>query len=184
MKTTYLVWKDPTCNGANTDWQELTGQEFYDLVNSPQNKGRRFIKLESTDLDGTDGAIVMEATEAAYTSWKQEKNHTDYLRNVAKGTITISYHALENEDGTYGESLLLDTNYDLEAEFMHSHEAELLQEALSRLDKDERRMVEYLYLSDNPGTVRGYEEMTGIPKSTVSRRQQALLAKLRKFFEN
>ena len=184
MTTTYLVWKDQACNGVNTDWKELTGREFYDLVNSLQNKMRRFIKLESTDLDGADGAIVMETTKAAYTTWKREKNHTDYLRNVARGTSMVSYHALENEDGTYGEGLLPDIRYDLEAEFMCFHETELLQEALARLDGDERRMVEYLHLSDNPGTVRGYEEMTGIPKSTVSRRQKAVLAKLRKFFED
>ena len=35
MKTTYLIWKDPSCAGINPEWQELTGQEFYALVKSP-----------------------------------------------------------------------------------------------------------------------------------------------------
>ena len=183
MKTTYLVWKNPSCNGVDPEWKELTGQEFYAFVNSSENKRRRFIKLEEAN-DSTDGAIVIEATEVAYIEWKHEKNHTDYLRNVAKGASITSYHAFENDDGIYGEELLPDTNCDLEAEFIRLYETELLQEALSQLNDDERQMVEYLYLSDNSGTVRGYEEMTGISKSTVNRRQQAVLVKLKKFFEN
>ena len=184
MKATYLVWKDPSCNGVNPDWQELTGHEFFAFINAMGNRGRRFIKLESIDLDGSGDTIVIEATEAAYTAWKSEKNHTDYLRKVAEGTNIVSYHAFESEDGTCGEELLTDTEFDLEAEFMRLQEAELIQEALSRLDDDERRMMEYLYLSDNPGTIRGYEKMTGIPKSTINRRQQAVLVKLKKFLGN
>lgn len=184
MKTTYWVWKDPFCNGVNTDWQELTGREFLTLVRSPEKQGRYFIRLGSSEFDGSDGAVVMETTEAAYTAWKQEKNHTDYLRNVAKGTSTVSYHALESEDCTFGEELLPDTNCDIEADFIHSQEPEILREALLLLSDDERQMMEYLYLSAHPGTVRGYEEMTGIPKSTVNRRQRAVLAKLKKFFED
>ncbi|MDR1565107.1 MAG: hypothetical protein LBS74_09135 [Oscillospiraceae bacterium] len=183
MKTTYLVWKDPACGGKNPDWQEISGQEFLALVRAVDSPKRHFIKLDSSELDGADGAVVMEASETVYAEWKREKNHRAYLRSVAKDTSVVSYHALEGEDGTFGEELLVDTSLDIEQDFIRSQEPELLRTALSRLSEDERQMIEYLYLSANPGTVRGYEEMTGIPKSTVNRRQQAVLAKLKNFFD-
>ena len=99
MKTTYLIWKESSCAGINPDWQELTGQAFYAFVRSPKVKGRHFIKLPSTYADGSDGAIVMEVTNAEYRKWKREKNHCEYLRRDAKLFTTLSYHAMETDDG-------------------------------------------------------------------------------------
>lgn len=74
MKTIYLIWKDLSCGGVNPDWQEITGQEFYALVDSVEAKERYFIKLPSSHANGSDGAIVMEATKSDYLNWKSEKN--------------------------------------------------------------------------------------------------------------
>jgi RNA polymerase sigma factor (sigma-70 family) len=178
MKTTYLVWKDPACNGVNPEWLEITGQEFYILP----KQGRYFIKLASTEPDGSDGAIVMESTKAVYVAWRKEKRHSEYLRDSNPGYTQISYHAIESEDGCYGEEFLPDAACDIEADFLKRQEPELLREALSRLCDDERRMIEYLYLADKPGTVRGYSDMTGIPQKTVNDRKTRAIDKLKKYF--
>ena len=70
MKTTYLVRKDPFCNGVNPEWQELTGQEFLAFIRLDENKKRRFIKLYSTSDDGSDGDIMIEAAhrQAAFAN--------------------------------------------------------------------------------------------------------------------
>lgn len=183
MKTTYLVWKDPSTGGINPDWQQLTGQEFLALVRSPENKGRHFVKLYGTGDDGSDGNIVMEATEAEYRKWRIEKRHKQYLRDINPGYTEISYHAMETEDGCYGEELLRDENCDVEAECFKKFEIEAVRAAVSNLSDDERQMVEYFYLSENQGTERVYAELAGIPKSTVNRRKTAVLSKLKKLLE-
>ena len=182
MKT-YLVWKDPSCNGINPDWQEITGQEFLALVRSPESKGRHFVKLFSENADGSDGCFVMESTKAEYLKWKKEKRHREYLRDSNPGYTQISYHAIETEDGCYGEELLRDEDCDVEAECLRMFEIEAVRAAIASLNDDERQLVEYFYLSKNQGTERGYAELAGIPKSTVNRRKAAVLSKLKKFLE-
>lgn len=183
MRTTYLVWKDPNCNGISPNWQEISGKAFLALVRSAEGVGRRFIKLNSTEPGGTDGAIVMEATEAVYADWKRRKNHTDYLRNAAKESITVSYHALEGEDGAFGEELLVDNSYDVEEDFIGSQEPERVHTALSRLSEEEQRMMAYLYLNANQGTERGYAHLTGVPYMTVHDRKVRVLRKLKILLE-
>jgi DNA-directed RNA polymerase sigma subunit (sigma70/sigma32) len=183
MKTTYLVWKDPNCNGINPDWQELNGREFFAFIKMPENKGRHFIKLFSVSEDGSDGDIVMEATETAYDDWKQEKNRSDYLRRCNEGYTVLSYHAMETEDGCYGEELLPDETVNVEDDCFFMMDKKVLKTALARLTPDEYRLIAYLYLSDGKGTVRGYSELTGIPVMTIQDRKTRILKKLKKVFE-
>ena len=182
MKTTYLVWKDPFCNGIDPDWQELSGREFYAFVRSPEAQGRYFVRLESTEPDGSDGCIVLEATQAYYTAWRQEQNHSNYLRRENKGIEILSYHALEGDDGAYGEELLEDTEQNTEDDFIQSEDLRLLPQALAQLTRAERHMVEHMYLSTNPLSEREYSELTGIHYATVHVRRVRILEKLRKFY--
>jgi len=182
MRTTYLVWKQPLCNGSAPEWQEITGQEFLALVRSADGAGRYFIKLPGHTEDGSDSAIVLETTRADYLEWKREKNRADYLRNLAKGFNTVSYHSLESEDGSYGEELLADTTIDVTAESIQAIDRQTLSVALASLSPEDYRLIAYLYLSDEKGTERGYSELTGIPQKTVNDRKNRILAKLKKFF--
>jgi len=182
MKTTYWIWKDTSCNGINPDWQELNGREFYAFVRSPEAQGRYFVRLESTEPDGSDGCIVMEATKTYYAEWRREQKHTEYLRKEAKGIEVVFYHALEGDDGAYGEELLEDTSQNTEEDFVESEDLRLLPQALATLTSEERQMIQYMYLSAEQGTVRGYVALTGIPLTTVQRRKTRVLEKLRKFY--
>jgi DNA-directed RNA polymerase specialized sigma subunit len=94
---------------------------------------------------------------------------------------TLSYHALETEDGCYGEELLRDKGSDVETECFARFDREAVRAALAQLSEEEQRLIEYLYLSKKPGTVRGYEDLTGISKSAANRRQIAALVKLKNF---
>jgi DNA-directed RNA polymerase specialized sigma subunit len=176
MRTTYLVWKTPPQNGEAPDWQQIKGKDFLALVRSPESEGRYFIKLPSTNGDFSDTAIVMETTEAEYLKWKREKNHADYLKNCGKHITVISYHIFESD-----EEQLPNPANDFEPQFLN---AMALDAALASLTDEEYRLVEFLYLSDKPGTVREYEQLTGMPKSTVSRRHKAVIEKIKVFFED
>lgn len=180
MKTTYLVWEDPSCEGINPSWQELNGQEFLALVRSAEAVGRYFVKLESIQKDT---AIVIEATRASYLAWKKEKNHREYLESCAKGKTTFSYHAMEADGSSYGEELLEDKAADVVAECLMTITSETLKDALASLTANEYGLIAYLYLSERKGTERGYAALSGIPQKTLNDRKKRILHKLKDFFE-
>jgi len=189
MKTIYLVWKDPACNGVSPDWMQLTGKEFLELVRSAKGKNRHFIKLHNPDYEANDCQIVIEATKAAYADWKKEKNHADYLKKHNTGWRVISYHAMVKpdkagkviSDDCFMEGILVDADSSFEDDLVNACALEL---ALAELSVDERHLIEHLYMMDKPGTVRSYEQATGVSKSTASRRQNSALEKLRMFLAN
>jgi len=182
MKTRYLIWKNFSCNGVNPDWQELSGKDFFALVRSVDGKGRFFVKLPSTEVDGNDGAIVMETTKEYYAEWKREKNHADYIRSFSKDRTTVSYHAMTSDDGEcFGEELLADYDSDAEIQFFKAHRLEM---ALSTLTAEEQEIVHHIHISEKRGTIRSYGSQTGLSKSTVSRKRQAIYKKLKTFFED
>jgi len=188
MRTTYLIWKDPACNGQAPDWQEITGNEFLALVRSPEGKNRHFIKLASTNDDSGDETIVMESTKSEYVKWRKEKDHADYIRKYQQksGYQVVSYHAIESAndaEGCTGEETLEDGEVNLEADFMKSVEQGLLKEALAQLSEDEYRLLEYFYMSATKGTVRKYSEITDLPIMTVQNRKKAILKKIKNFLE-
>jgi len=185
MKATYFVWKDPSCNGVNPDWREITGSDFYNLVRSLEGKGRFFVKIGAVNEDEGDASIVMESTKTEYVKWRKEKDHSDYLREQQRlsGYQVVSYNAMDTEYLS-GEELLEDASIDIQADYIKSVERKTLKQALSLLTEDEYRLVDYFYLSGSKGTVRQYSAMTGIPVMTVQNRKTAVLKKLRNFLEN
>jgi hypothetical protein len=180
MKTTYLVWKDPSCNGINPVWQKISGKEFLAIVRA--KTGRHFIKLSSTELNGADGAIVMETTAAVYTDWKREKNRRDYLSRVNGGCTTLSYHALETVDGRYGEEMLSDNTVDIEGDCLQMMDRQTLKAALDELTEDEYYLIALLYLSVNKHTEQEVADIFGISQQLLNYRKKAILKKLRKKF--
>lgn len=180
MKTTYLIWNTPPFSGETPIYKEINGKEFLALVRSPESEGRYFVKLPSTEPDGSDGAIVMETGEADYLAWKKEKNNSDYLQRFEKMRAFVSYHAMETEDGyCFGEEMLPDPESGIESPCLN---ALAFEEALSSLSDGEYRLIEFMYLSDEQGTVRAYEKLTGIPRTTINRQQKTILEKLKKYF--
>lgn len=180
MKTTYLVWQNPACNGINPSWQELTGQEFLALVRSAEAAGRYFVKIGNAE----DGDItVLEATRANYLAWRKEKRRHEYLKTCAAEKPTVSYHALDS-DGGYGEEMLEDEAVDVLSECIMAITRETLRTALASLTADEYKLIAYLYLSDKKGTERGYAALSGIPQKTLNDRKNRILHKLKIFFED
>jgi hypothetical protein len=178
IMTTYLAWKDPSCNGVNPQWEILSRKDFKRLVNTKSFNNRHFIRMQGSD---TNDWIVIEATESQYKDWLVEKRHSQYLRDGNPGYEVDSYHGLE-ADGEYlnGEELLPDTEHLVEDDVFRALELEALKSALNQLNARERHLITYLYLFEERGTIRGYSSLTGIPIMTVHDRKKRVLKKLRK----
>ena len=180
IKTTYFIWKSHKCKECDRELQEISGKDFLALVRSSVSKGRYFIKLPSTEINGSDGVIVIETNRDEYRNWKREKNHDDYIRNTGRDILVESYHALTSEeDKYYGESMFSDSgDFDDQC-----NELIDLADALNSLSIDEYKLIEYFYLSGEQRTIRSYEEKTKVPKSSVNRKLKAVLQKLNKFLD-
>ena len=179
--TTYLVWKDPNCNGIKPDWIQLSQKAFHALVKSPKGKGRFFERLASTEANGSDGRFVIETTERRFKEYLKEKRHVQYLRDSNPGYTVFSYHGVEFEDeDVYGEDILRDESCDVEAECLDKLERAEVMTAVATLSEEEQEMVKFFWLSDGQGTERDYSALTGIPQKTVNDRKRRILEKLRK----
>jgi hypothetical protein len=174
MKTTYWVWKDLTCNGISPEWSNITGLEFLEIVRTMNPQSRFFITLASVNEDDGDGRIVIEATEAEYRKWRKEKRREQYLHTFTPDNVEMPQH-----DSNSAEDCA-DANCDVEAECFDRIEREYVVAAVARLSDEDKRLIEYLYLSEKRGTVRGYAALAGIPKSVVHRRIIEILATLHK----
>jgi len=185
MKTRFLVWKDPRCNGINPEWKDITAQEFYDLIRSGANKGRYFIAMPKTSDEKDDGKIFIEVNQAEYKDWKKEANREYYLNITYRNIPIISYEALTFDDGnSFGEEMLADKTTDVEDEVLRRMESERLKQILAQFTPDEYSLIQYFFLSEKPGTVRGYGSLAGIPYKTADNRKRAILKKLREILEN
>lgn len=45
MSKKFFVWKNAAGDGADKEWIEMTGREFYQFIKRPENRHRCFMKL-------------------------------------------------------------------------------------------------------------------------------------------
>lgn len=180
MKTIYLAWESPLCDGVTPRLQEISGKEFFDIV-STKSKDRYFIKLLGELGNKDDREIVMETTKADYLNWKQEKNHADYLRQYKKLVSTSSYHALESKDREcFGKKIFRDENRDVWEEAYLLNLRTEIRAAISQLSPKEKELIEGFFLSGKKYTEREYSKLTGVPQKTFNDRKKRVLNKLKK----
>jgi len=185
IKKTFLVWKDPACNGINPDWLQVSGQKFHAIASSTQ--GRFFEKLNSTEYNREDGIIYIEVTKERYIEGRKAKDRQRYLAKwkAKKGYAEISSDALGvNANGEMDvdivENLLIDTSISIEDGFIKKEEIELLYTALPQLDEDEREIVIFMYLSGKKRSAEDYSKKTGMPRRTVNHKKAKTFEKIKK----
>ena len=184
MSSTYLVWKDPDCKGINPQWVTLNRKEFLEFLKTPESNNRYFIKLNSTNDDGSDGRIVIESTDEQYKSWLVEKRHSQYLRDTNPGYTVTSYHAHESDDEDFcAEDFLRDSESEFVSECIEIIEKELIRRYVLLLTEEEQNLINYLYGTNEQGTIRGYAKVSGLKRSTIHRMKTTTLEKLRNYLQ-
>lgn len=180
MSKKYFVWKDPACGGADIEWTELSGQEFYAMMSKPENKCRRFIRL-GNDICSEDDVLTIEATETEYRDWKREQNAHEYLKRCAVG---IDITSLENTpDDAEVDSLneiIADTRVNVERTAWTNVITQMLEGALDSLTDDERRIISAIYFEGMTSKELG--QMLGVSQPTAYRRLIAVIEKMKKSF--
>ncbi len=187
MSKKYFIWKDRNCNGVNPEWIELSGSEFYQFINRPENKMRRFQILDNR-IDKEADIIVLEVTESQFKKWKSERNHETYLDNFSKNYSTVSMSdSLTEEDDLTVEDIIPDLTADVEDKVIRKAEKQAVKQAFESLTNEEKQLIKKLYVKSKGKTESYIARANKIPQKTLNNRKLKIRKNLKKYlakFEN
>ena len=180
-KTIYLVKKNPESKKENTEWMQMSGEEFYRFTHSEEGKGRYFIHL-TDDVGYEADEIYIEAGYEEYQDWYKEARRHRYLADCAKDTTIIS----SDVPVTGGEGLLLidtiqDESISIDEMIEKKEMLKKLREALASLSSDEVAIIQTLYFSGCIITEAEAGKHIGISQQTFHYRKKKIFSKLAKF---
>ena len=188
MRNIYYAWKDGTgAEGAKREWVRLTGREFRGIAERnralPPEKRRHFCRLPGTERG--DACLYLECTYAEYRKSRAEKERAARMRRKMQEKDGDAFRVpfrTDPDPGTYGEPFQFEEAVpDPDSGFEERLAASLdLGRALLSLDPEKRRILEALYLSDDPVSERELARRTGIPQKTLNNRKRAALMSLRR----
>ena len=186
MSNTYLRWKDPSCNGENIEWEELSGKEFFAFVNSELGNGRYFIKLDN-DICFEADVIFIEATKAEYDEWFREFNHHHYLKksepDEKPNSLDLTLSGDEGTEISLYEAIADKNSIDPEEFVVHSALLHLLPAALASISQKLRETMILKYFKYPGKSDEEIAEIIGTTKDNFKKNRQRALKELQKFFE-
>lgn len=168
MARQYFRKRDPSAQIP--EWIEMSGREFYQFVTSPEGQGRYFIDLDD---------YVLETSKEEYTSWRRDKDHSDYLKEQEANCVIFSlYSDLIAEYGN-GESVLTDRPIGSENQISEYAKYKALHSALASLDAESYELIYSLYLGEEPKSLRKLSKERGTSVMTLQNRKKKILMHLR-----
>lgn len=118
----------------------------------------------------------VKVSEQIYKVYWREKEH---LEQVDKKNHLLFFSSL-NHDGNF-ENNLEDKNVDVEKVVATQIMIEALRNAMSKLNEEEREIIERLYFNDE--TLRAVAKTQNISHPALIKRRDKILEKLKKFIE-
>ena len=141
MANKYYIWKDSNCNGINPDWVEISGTQFFKLVQDKTQK-RYFKRIDDGVEDGAD-VLIMETTYEEYKDWhkKQESKRRKKKRQEQYKPQFISLDELTSDsEFTYSE-VIPDTSVNVEDDVLTNIENAMLREIIASLSDEEKQVL-------------------------------------------
>lgn len=160
----------------------LVGKKIIDYRRIKANEGKRFYSFSNKKGE----EIAIEGDQDKVRRYKREDRCTSYQKEVKQkmGYVVVSGDAPlpENKEITLFD-VLLDDSDSMEDRLIDLDEHERLMLAIALLDKDERDLIDKLYLSETPMTERAYAKSKSLPHMTVHNRKIAILKKIKNFLD-
>ena len=117
----------------------------------------------------------VKVSEQIYKVYWREKEHEKYLEQVDKKNHLLFFLSLDH-DGHFVDNIV-DVEKIVETQMM----IEAVRNAISRLNAEERDIIERLYFNDE--TVRSVAKLKSITHPALIKRRNKILEKLKKFIE-
>ena len=180
MTKRFYIWKDPSCNGKNIEWLELTGKEFFAMLKQPENKARYFIRL-GDDIAMEADIIFIEATQEQYLGWRKEQNAHDRLRviNDVYQKVSLDCVTGERETDTLYD-VIPNASVDVERDAFARIFVEAPEHYFRHLKDGEYQFLIDLYIKRKTMVQMATER--GVTQQAISRRADRLKKRLKKFF--
>ena len=121
----------------------------------------------------------VKVSEDIYKVYWQEKEHEKYLEQVDKKNHLLFFSSLDH-DGHFVDNIV-DESVDVEKIVETQMMIEAVRNAISRLNAEERDIIERLYFNDE--TVRSVAKLKNITHPALIKRRNKILEKLKKFIE-
>lgn len=177
-KTIYLVKKNPESKKENTEWMQMSGEEFYRFTRSEEGKGRYFIHL-TDDIGYEADEIYIEAGYEEFRSWKQEDNRHRYLMECKDERLILSSDVQVSEDGQLIDTVV-DDKVSIEEDYAEQDERERLRTIIRSLEPEERELLNVMYLSGRVRTEQETANELGVSRDMIKRRKKKLFSKIQK----
>ena len=179
-KKIYLVREDEKRAYGPENWIIMDGKQFLKFIRSKDGKRRsqNFATLKACTKD--DYMIVVECGEEKAKEIRKENDHRDYLleQQTDMGYEICSYETM-NKEGCF-DDIIGDPDMDIERFVIDRCMCKLIRECVSKLSKEEQKLVKALYLSKDLCTEREYGVALGLSQQTVHNMKIRVLRKLRK----
>ena len=121
----------------------------------------------------------VKVSEQIYKVYWREKEHEKYLEQVGKKNHLLFFSSLDH-DGHFVDNIV-DESVDVEKIVETQMMIEAVRNAISRLNVEERDIIERLYFNDE--TVRSVAKLKSITHPALIKRRNKILEKLKKFIE-
>ena len=121
----------------------------------------------------------VKVSEQIYKVYWREKEHEKYLEQMDKKNHLLFFSSLDH-DGHFVDNIV-DESVDVEKIVETQMMIEALRNAMSKLNKDEREIIERLYFNDE--TLRAVAKTQNISHPALIKRRDKILEKLKKFIE-
>lgn len=123
---------------------------------------------------------AVEVSEKIYKVYWREKEHEKYLEQVDKKNHLLFFSSLDH-DGHYVDNIV-DESVNVEKIVETQLMIEAVRKAISRLNDEERDIIERLYFNDE--TLRSVARLKSITHPALIKRRNKILEKLKKFIED
>ena len=121
----------------------------------------------------------VRVSEDIYKVYWREREREKYLEQVDRKNHLLLFSQLDH-DGRFVESLA-DETIDVEKIIETQMMIEALRSAISKLNSEERDIIERLYFNDE--TIRSVAKVKSITHPALIKRRNKILEKLKKFIE-
>ena len=186
MKRTFLVKKDPTIE-AQDNWLIMDYRQYAAWRETDEGKNREIVfgKFEACSED--DSIIFMECNEKVSKELKKDCHRKQYIRSRDAETPfqVMSYSTMTfQESEIYGEDVLEDTECNVEESVMQRMDIERVRTALKMLAPEELAIIQDFFFTESPIPVKELVEKYAMPKTSIYRKRDDALKKLKKILGN
>lgn len=122
----------------------------------------------------------VKVSEQLYKVYWREKEHEKYLEQADKKNHLLFFSSLDH-DGHYVDNIV-DESVNVEKIVETQLMIEAVRKAISRLNDEERDIIERLYFNDE--TLRSVARLKSITHPALIKRRNKILEKLKKFIED